>query len=156
MILLAAKIQRTYSKNKATSSMLQARKNLTCTHVCGSWAASSADSRSPAVEPAGADDVAADRFLFPRRKLKASKWIDIEEYMHKHTKKQRPFLLALLHKHSARSLLGMRMMGAVMGEGEEKKVYPSPFAAAACTHMRASIYLKLSISRRDERPSRRP
>ena len=55
-----------------------------------------------------------------------------------------------------RSLLGMRMMGAVMGEGEEKKVYPSPFAAAACTHMRASIYLKLSISRRDERPSRRP
>jgi hypothetical protein len=50
----------------------------------------------------------------------------------------------------------MRMMGAVMGEGEEKKVYPSPFAAAACTHMRASIYLKLSISRRDEMPSRRP
>ena len=103
MLLLAAKIQRTYSKNKATSSMLQASKNRTGTHVCGSWAASSADSRSPAVEPAGADDVAADRFLFPRRKLKASKWIDIEEYMHKHTKKQRPFLLALLHKDSARS-----------------------------------------------------
>ena len=85
------------------SILLQASKNRTSTHVCGSWAASSADSRSPAVEPAGADDVAADRFLFPRRKLKASKWIDIEEYMHKHTKKQRPFLLALLHKDSASS-----------------------------------------------------
>jgi len=67
--------------------MLQASKNRTGTHVCGSWAASSADSRSPAVEPA-ADDVAADRFLFPQLREKKGQQVDRHRRIYAQTHKK--------------------------------------------------------------------